>query len=70
MGRRWTDQEIEKLKRMARLYPVHQIAEMTNRTLGGIVLKAHELNIALHPHSRIRDQMSGADPGVAGFDWP
>jgi hypothetical protein len=42
---------------------------MTNRTLGGIVFKAHELKIALR-HREISDQMSGADPGVAGFDWP
>ena len=69
MGRHWTDQDIEKLKRMAQLYPAHRIAEMTNRTLGGIVFKAHELNIALR-HREISDQMSGADPGVAGFDWP
>ncbi len=70
MARRWTDQEIEKLKRMARLYPAHRIAEMTNRTLGGIVFKAHELSIALRPRSQTSDQMSGADPGVAGFGWP
>jgi len=70
MARRWTDQEIEKLKRMARLYPAHRIAEMTNRTLGGIVFKAQELSIALRPRSQTSDQMSGADPGVAGFGWP
>jgi len=65
MGRHWTDQDIEKLKHMAQLYPAYRIAEMTNR----IVFKAHELNIVLR-HREISDQMSGADPGVAGFDWP
>ena len=69
MGRHWTDQDIEKLKHMAQLYPAYRIAEMTSRTLGGIVFKAHELNIVLR-HRGISDQMSGADPGVAGFDWP
>ena len=70
MEKRWTDQDIEKLKFMAQLYPAHRIAEMTNRTLGGIVFKAHELKIALRHPGQISDQMSGADPGVAGFDWP
>ena len=70
MGKRWTDQEIEKLKSMARLYPAHRIAEITDRRLGGSVVKAQELNIALRHHGEISDQMSCADPGVAGFDWP
>jgi hypothetical protein len=70
MGKRWTDQDIETLKSMARSYPAHRIAEMIDRPLGGIVFKAHELNIALRHRGEISDQMSGADPGVAGFGWP
>jgi hypothetical protein len=35
MGRRWTDQDIEDLKRMAPLHPAPKIAEMIDRTVGG-----------------------------------
>ena len=34
MGRRWTDQDIEDLKRMAQYYSAPKIAELTNRTAG------------------------------------
>ena len=35
MGRRWTDQDIEQLKRMAPIYPAPTIAEMIDRTVSG-----------------------------------
>jgi len=45
------------------------LARLAEHVPGGIVFKAHELNIVLR-HREISDQMSDADPGVAGFDWP
>ena len=39
MGRRWTDQDIEYLKRMAQCYSAPKIAELTNRTAGGLYPK-------------------------------
>jgi hypothetical protein len=53
MGRTRTGQDIETLKRMAQLYPAHRIAEITNRTVGGIIFKANELKISLRPVARL-----------------
>ena len=53
MGRRWTDQEIEDLKRMARLHPAPKIAELVDRTVGGVVFKAHQLKISLRSRRQI-----------------
>lgn len=47
MGRRWTDQDIDALKRMAPLHPAPKIAEMLDRTVGGVVFKAHQLRVSL-----------------------
>jgi hypothetical protein len=51
MGKRWTDQDIDELKKMARRYPAPEIAEMMDRTVGGVVFKAHTLKISLRPRS-------------------
>jgi hypothetical protein len=47
MGRRWTDQDIDDLKRMAPIHPAPKIAEMIDRTVGGVVFKAHQLKVSL-----------------------
>ena len=47
MGRRWTEEDIEDLKRMARLHPAPRIAEMIDRSVGGVVFKAHQLKVSL-----------------------
>jgi hypothetical protein len=47
MGRRWTEQDIDDLKRMAQHYSAPQIAELTNRTVGGVVFKAYQLRLSL-----------------------
>jgi hypothetical protein len=47
MGRRWTDQDVSELKLLAQHHPPQKIAELTNRTVGGIVFKAHTLKVSL-----------------------
>jgi hypothetical protein len=62
MGKRWTDKDVDDLKRLAQHYPAHEIAEMLDRTVGGVVFKAHQLKVSLRPRSNF-------DPGPSGFDW-
>ncbi len=68
MGRRWTDEDVEDLKRMAKRYRVWQIAEKMDRTVGGVTFKAHTLKLPLRP---LVDQPvdSRAESGPVGFDW-
>ena len=66
MGKRWTCEEIDFLKNMAQKYPAHVIAERMDRTVGGVVFKAHQLRVGL----KSRQSSEAIDePGSAGFDW-
>ena len=56
MGRRWTDQDVEQLKRMAPIYPAPTIAEMIDRTVGGVVFKANQLKVSLQSRRQIELQ--------------
>jgi hypothetical protein len=47
MGKRWTDQDIDELKRMAEQYPAPKIAEIMDRSVGGVTFKAHQLKLSL-----------------------
>ena len=62
MGKRWTDKDVDDLKRLAQHYPAHEIAEMLDRPVGGVAFKAYQLKLPLRPRSSL-------DPGPAGFDW-
>ena len=62
MGKRWTDKDVDDLKRFSHHYPAHEIAEMLDRSVGGVAFKAHRLKVSLRPRSNL-------DPGPAGFDW-
>lgn len=64
MGRRWTDRDIDELKRLAQRYAAPRIAELTDRTVGGVVFKAYQLKLSL----RSSRQESADDPAAAGFD--
>ena len=44
---RWTEDDIAKLKSMAKKYPVAQIAYELGREIPSIRTKAHELGISL-----------------------
>jgi hypothetical protein len=62
MGRRWTDPDIENLKRMAEHYSAPQIAELTNRTVGGVVFKAYQLRLCLRSSRHASKQNTIANP--------
>ena len=47
MGKRWTDEDINELKLLARRRSAPKIAELMDRTVGGVVLKAYKLKISL-----------------------
>ena len=47
MNRRWTPEEISKLKSMAQKYPSAKIAEELGRGLAATVVKAHWLKMSL-----------------------
>jgi len=47
MGKRWTCQDVAALKNMAQKYPATVIAEKMDRTVGGVVFKAHQLRVSL-----------------------
>ena len=48
--KRWTPEEISKLKSMAQKYPAARIAEELGRGLSATVVKAHELKLSLRMH--------------------
>jgi hypothetical protein len=70
--RRWTADEIVKLKDLAQKQPAAQIAAQLGRSRSATSVKAHELKLSLRMRRQTTEQpsLSGADPGPAGFDWP
>ena len=68
MGRRWTDQDFDELKRMAQYYSAPKIAELTNRTVGGVVFKAYQLRLPLRSSRHASEQAPVADPGFARIE--
>jgi hypothetical protein len=69
MGKRWTDQDIDNLKRMAKRYSAPKIAEMIDRTVGGVTFKANQLKLSLRPSRETEGKSGLVDAGPAGFDW-
>ena len=55
MGRRWTDRDVSELKRLAQDHPAPRIAELVDRTVGGVVFKAHTLKLSLRPRGPSSD---------------
>ena len=47
MGRRWTEQDVNELRHLAQRYSAPRIAELTDRTVGGVVFKAYQLKLPL-----------------------
>ena len=45
--KRWTPEEISKLKNMAQKYPAAKIAEELGRGVAATMVKAHELKVSL-----------------------
>jgi hypothetical protein len=53
MGKRWTDKDVEDLKRLAQQYPAHEKAEILDRPVGGVAFKAYQLKLPLRPRSSL-----------------
>ena len=62
MARRWTAEDINDLKNLARTYSVQAIAEKMDRSVGGVAFKAHRLGVPLKSRSQ------AAGPDYADFD--
>ena len=67
MARRWTVDDLEKLKSMAKRLPAPSIAEKLDRPVGGVAFKAYQLGLSLRPWAR--ESENPPDPGPAGFEW-
>ena len=52
MGRRWTEEDVHQLKRLARREPTPKIAERLDRSVGGVVFKAHTLKLSLRSRNQ------------------
>ena len=66
--RRWSNEEVAKLKSMAQKYPTAAIAAQLGRSTAATIVKAHELKLSL----RVRpDQRTmKPDPGPSGMELP
>jgi hypothetical protein len=63
--RRWTDEDVTKLKNMAQKYPSARIASELGRAISAIRTKAHGLDISLRMDRRQRRTI---DLGATGLD--
>ena len=70
--RRWTADDISKLKNLAQTLPTAQIAVRLGRSPLATAIKAHELKLSLKMRRLNTNEPNfpGLDPGPAGFDWP
>ncbi|ANW02075.1 hypothetical protein [Bradyrhizobium icense] len=53
MAKRWSDEDIRDLKKLALQYSAQTIAEKMDRTVAGVVFKAQQLGVSLKPRSRL-----------------
>ena len=60
VGKRWTDKDVDNLKRLGQRYATPKIAEIMDRTVGSIVFKAHALEIPLRTRQQ-EAQMSARE---------
>jgi hypothetical protein len=69
-SRRWSADDVAKLRQLAGIHPHNAIAAHLDRAPSALAVKAHQLKGSLRV---VRDNeaptISGADPGPAGFDW-
>jgi hypothetical protein len=67
ISRRWTEDDIAKLKDMAQKYPTAQIASQLGRGISATRVKAHLLRLSLRM-SRPCDPQAIAGPGPSGIE--
>jgi hypothetical protein len=65
MGRRWTKEDIANLMTLAQHYPLPILAEKIDRTVGGVVFKAHQLKLSLRHRDRKMERPAGFDMNEA-----
>jgi len=66
--KRWTDDDVATLRRLASRCSASEIALELGRRLLDTNLKAHELRISLKINSGRKSGDSNQDPGPAGMD--
>ena len=64
MVRRWNAEDTNDLKILAHAYRAMTVAEKTDRTVGWVVFKTHQLKAPIDVRP-----LNGTDPGPAGFNW-
>jgi hypothetical protein len=71
-SRRWTKEDIAKLKNLAQKYPTASVAGQLGRTAAATAIKAHELKLSLKMQRRNTQGETAmvADPGPRGMDLP
>jgi hypothetical protein len=63
-GRRWTGEDIQKLKSLAQKYPTASIAGQLGRSVSALAVKAHELKVSLRVKKEAEVHPSPSrDPG-------
>jgi hypothetical protein len=62
MGRRWTEQDVSELRHLAQRYSAPRIAELTNRTAGGVAFKAYQLKLSLRSSQHESEPVAEARP--------
>jgi len=69
--RRWTADDVTKLRQLAGKHPRNAIAAQLGRGPSALAVKAHQLKVSLRiVRSNETPTFSDLDPGPAGFDWP
>jgi hypothetical protein len=68
--RRWTADDIVKLRNLAQKHPAAAIAAQLGRSIGATAVQAHKLKLSLKMLRQTNEEpaLSGVDPGPAGFD--
>jgi hypothetical protein len=66
--RRWTADDVTKLRQLAGKHPRNAIAAQLGRRPSALAVKAHQLKVSLRVVRNNKvPTFSGADPGPAGF---
>ena len=70
-SRRWTKEDIAKLKNLAQKYPTASVAGQLGRTAAATAIKAHELKLSLRTRRTMQEETAMViDPGPCGIDLP
>jgi hypothetical protein len=64
--RRWSNEDIAKLKSMAQKYPAAAIAAQLGRSAAATIVKAHELKLSLRVRAKDREPLT--EPGPSGME--